>query len=84
MFVPYQKLELQMQYSKDKDISVLVSKAVKSGWSFKSGRKHGSVFSPKGKRLIVPSTPSDMRAYYNFRNQMKKIAITESLPYGNN
>ncbi len=81
MSAPRIYLERIMRYSKDKDISALVSNVLNKGWHYQRGSKHGSIFSPKGSRLIVPTTPSDRRAYYNFRNQLRKIANKESLAH---
>lgn len=66
-----------VRYSKNKDIASLVSGLIKTGWRFANGSKHGSLFSPHGIRQIVPTSPSDRRAYYNFRNQIKHILNKE-------
>ena len=62
-------------YSKDKEISKLVKKLIKLGWSYRRGRKHGLVYAPLGGRVVVPGTPSDKRSFYNFRQQVKRLSI---------
>lgn len=61
-----------MYYSKSKDISKIVKKYVKSGWYFQHGKKHGKLFAPDGSIVIVPSTPSDGRAVYNFLREVRR------------
>lgn len=62
-----------LKLSKDKNINTLVNKLISIGWKYKRRTKHGSIISPKGKQLIIPSTPSDRRAFYNFRNAVRTI-----------
>lgn len=63
-----------MKYSTDKDINKLVRRLVQLGWSVKKGKKHPLLSSPQGKRMPIPSTPSDRRALYNFSKDIKKMA----------
>lgn len=37
------------------------------------GSYHASVISPAGDRLTIPSTPSDYRAWYNFKRGVREI-----------
>jgi hypothetical protein len=63
-----------MKYSKCKEIDSLVSRLVRRGWSFQWGGKHGKVGHPThGGKIIVPKTPSDYRAYLNFRSDVKRL-----------
>ncbi|OZC35136.1 phosphoribosylglycinamide formyltransferase [Marinobacter vinifirmus] len=62
------------RYSSDKNINQTIRSLIKSGWSFRNGRKHSSVISPSGIRLCIPSTPSDYRAWYNFNRDIKHIS----------
>ena len=61
------------KYSNDKDINCLVRKLLKSDWKLRKGKKHLSVISPSGRRLTIPSTPSDRRALKNLKGQIRHI-----------
>ena len=61
------------KYSNSKDINCLIKKLIKQGWSYKVGKKHGRIIAPNGRKLTVPSTPSDCRAYYNFRGDVRGL-----------
>lgn len=61
-----------MRISTDKKISKLVRKRLRSGWRFIKGRKHGKLVAPDGRRFIVPCTPSDYRAFRNFRGDLRR------------
>ena len=63
-----------LRLSKDKNINTLVNEMISVGWKYKRRTKHGSIVSPKGRMLIIPSTPSDRRAFYNFRQAVKVIS----------
>ncbi len=62
------------KYSSDKNINVLVNRLVNHyGWSCKKGR-HPKLITPSGKRLSVPSTPSDKRrAFQNFKHDVRRL-----------
>lgn len=64
-------------YSKDKEISKLVKQLIKAGWAFKQGKKHGLIYAPRGGRIAVPCTPSDRRAYLNFKRNLKRLMTME-------
>lgn len=61
------------RFSTDKDINNLVRDLLSSGWGYQNRKKHTIILSPKGKRIAVPSTPSDRRAYANFRRDINHI-----------
>jgi len=61
------------RYSNNKDINRDVISLIKKGWSFRKGKRHPSIISPAGYRLIIPSTPSDYRSTYNFRSSANKV-----------
>ena len=67
-------LNLKMRYSNDKAVSALVRALVSSGWKYVSGKTHGKLVAPNGRRLAVPGTPGDWRAYLNFRSDIRRIA----------
>ena len=62
------------RYSKNKNIHKIVFKLLKEGWCYRSGKKHGVIISPAGFRMAVPGTPSDSRAYKNFKQSVAMIA----------
>ena len=61
------------KYSGNKDINKLVRGLRKIGWIFRKGKTHGVVISPVGEKLAVPCSPSDRRAFNNFRNDIRKL-----------
>ena len=61
-----------MHYSKDKDIAKVVRMHVRNDWRFHKGKKHGKLVAPDGQRVVVPSTPSDRRAIYNFLGGVRR------------
>ncbi len=61
-----------MYYSKNKDIAKIVRTHVRNGWYFRRGKKHGKLVAPGGRYVIVPSTPSDGRAVYNFLGDLRR------------
>ena len=65
-----------MKYSAGKEIDALVRHLVKSGWQFRHGGKHGRLFAPDGGPILtVPKTPSDRRAFLNFRQDVRRTKI---------
>ncbi len=61
-------------YSKNKDIAKLVRRRLREGWRFQTGKRHNKLISPFGRKFVVPSTPSDRRAYQNFRQDISRVA----------
>lgn len=62
-----------MRYSKDKNIAGLVHTLVRTGWRFQTGGRHGKLTSPGGRSMPVPCTPSDYRAFYNFKHAVRRL-----------
>lgn len=62
-----------MRYSNDKNINQTVIQLVTMGWEVIPGKKHRFLKPPEGPKLAIPSTPSDKRAWYNFKQDVKKI-----------
>lgn len=61
------------KYSSDKNINVLVQQLLKqSRWRIRQGR-HAVLITPTGKRLAVPSSPSDHRAFLNFKHDVRRL-----------
>ncbi|MBA6339603.1 hypothetical protein H4J59_01060 [Colwellia sp. MB02u-10] len=65
------------KFSSDKDINKLVKKLCKLGWEYKNRKKHGALLTPKGKKITVPSSPSDRRAFKNFSSDIRTILCKE-------
>jgi hypothetical protein len=62
-----------MKYCSMKEIDRLVRHLLKKNWRFSRGGKHGRLWPPHGHRSIsVPCTPSDKRAFLNFRQEIRK------------
>ena len=61
------------KFSSCKEIGALVSMKVSQGWSFHIGKRHGKLVSPFGIKLVVPCSPSDYRAFQNFKRDMRAI-----------
>ncbi|WP_103918578.1 hypothetical protein [Candidatus Venteria ishoeyi] len=66
------------KYSNNKEIHHEVCILEKTGWIYRSGKKHGVMISPNGLRLVIPGTPSDHRAVHNFKRDIKHIMKKES------
>lgn len=61
------------KYSKDKNINALVHQLLqRDEWDIRRGR-HPVLTAPTGKRLTVPSTPSDHRAFLNFKLDVRRL-----------
>ena len=61
-------------YSKDKQINDLVIRIEKEKMaSLKRGSKHWILRRADGKFLTIPGSPSDHRAYYNFKSQVRRF-----------
>jgi len=73
-----------MRYSSGKEIHILVRQLIVEGWSFGRGGKHGWLRSPAGQAtLTVPNSPSDRRAFLNFRQdvrRLKRLCMTAAIP----
>ena len=64
-----------MRYCSSPEINHLVAQLVRDGWRFRRGTKHGKLQAPQGHgTLTVPRTPSDHRAWMNFRRDVRHIA----------
>lgn len=62
-----------MKYSKNKAIAAFVQSLIQRGWQFQMGGRHGKLTSPWGRRIPVPCTPGDHRAFQNFKCDIRKI-----------
>lgn len=63
-----------MKFSSDKDINLYTKHLVRHGWIFKRGRKHGKLFSPDSREMVViPSTPSKRRSLQEMLSTVSRI-----------
>jgi predicted RNA binding protein YcfA (HicA-like mRNA interferase family) len=61
-----------VKYCKAPEINTLVAQLVRDGWQFRRGGRHGKLCTPQGTRtLTVPLSPSDHRAWLNFRRDVR-------------
>ncbi len=61
------------KYSNDKNINALVHRLLKQNrWQIRQGR-HPVLIAPTGRRLAVPGTPSDRRAFLNFKHDVRRL-----------
>jgi hypothetical protein len=61
------------KYSKDKNIDSLVCEMLEKGWQPVKRKRHWQVVSPTGIKLTIPVTPSDGRAWMNFRGDVRRV-----------
>lgn len=69
------------KYSSDKDINLLVASLCKSGWTYLKRKKHGLIQAPNGRRLAVPTSPSDWRSSRNFSKALNAL-VNGGGPHG--
>lgn len=68
------------RFSKNKDINKFIKNLINDEhWYCLRGKKHPYLCSPKGKRITIPSTPSDYRAYQNFKKDIMKVILNEAI-----
>jgi predicted RNA binding protein YcfA (HicA-like mRNA interferase family) len=61
------------RFSTDKNIDSLVRELLNEGWQSSKRKRHWQIVSPIGRTLTVPFTPSDNRAWMNFRSDIKRV-----------
>lgn len=67
-------IEIHMKrYSNDSIINSIVKSSLKAGWKIRKGKKHNVLIAPNSRRLAIPSTPSDINAYKNFRSKLNHL-----------
>lgn len=63
-----------MKYCTCKEIDKLVKRLIGQGWIYRWGGKNGRLSSPNGRAMLfVPCTPSDRRAFLNFRRDVRHV-----------
>ncbi|NOI77514.1 hypothetical protein F0224_17670 [Vibrio coralliilyticus] len=61
------------RFSNNKEIQKLVARLIRNGWQCVRGAKHAKLLAPNGKRITVPSTPSDRKAFINFSKDIQRL-----------
>jgi hypothetical protein len=61
------------KYSNDKNVNTLVHELLEKGWQPLKRKRHWQVVSPTGLKLTIPVTPSDGRAFLNFRGDVRRL-----------
>ena len=51
------------KYSTNSKIDKLVKTKIKEGWKVKFGKKHPALIAPNNRRIAIPITPSDYKAF---------------------
>lgn len=66
------------RFSTDTKRDKLVKTKIKEGWKVKFGKKHPALIAPNNRRIAIPITPSDCKAFYSFRLQVKQLMLCHS------
>lgn len=61
------------KFSCNKDINFYVRKLIATGWVYKNRKKHACIIAPLGGKITVPCTPSDRRAFRNFKRDTRHL-----------
>ncbi|OEY70022.1 MULTISPECIES: hypothetical protein [Rheinheimera] len=67
------------KFTSNKDFNVYIKQLCKAGCTFIHGKKHSKLLAPSGKRVVVPSSPSDKRALDNFKRDIRRYCATEAV-----
>lgn len=68
------KLDTIMMVTNNKDMNDLINKLKRMQWRVVLAKKHLKLLPPDSQNtmFVVSKTPSDIRAYRNFKNQIKR------------
>lgn len=67
-----------MKYSRSKDIDCLVQRHIDKGWTYRRGKKHGTLSPPTGgPRVVIPGTPSDSRSLRNLERDIRWAGLSK-------
>ncbi|MDO5070560.1 MAG: phosphoribosylglycinamide formyltransferase [Neisseria zoodegmatis] len=61
------------KFSTNAKINNLVVSLLGLGWKVKKRKKHNILIAPNNRRVAIPSTPSDCRAFWSFSCQIKSL-----------
>jgi predicted RNA binding protein YcfA (HicA-like mRNA interferase family) len=59
-------------YTRCKDMNVVVAKLIKQGWEFTAGA-HGRITHPSGKYLTFSMSPSDKYAFRQLERDVRRL-----------
>ena len=61
-----------VKYTSSKELNAFIHQLVGKDWTYSSGSKHGKIRPPAGYPVLtVPTSPSDRRAFLNFRRDVR-------------
>ena len=60
---------------KNTHLKKYINSILRQGFKTKKGKKHNILIGPNNRRLAIPSTPSDYRAFQNFIHDVKRYLI---------
>ena len=61
------------RWSTDSRINAFVNQKIKDGWTVRKGKKHAVLIAPNQRRIAIPSSPSDCKAYLSFTRYVKYL-----------
>lgn len=70
------------KYSNDKDLNKFIQQIIKMGVvSYKQGKKHNFIFVCDSTKIAIPGTPSDRRAYLNFKTDIHRVLKCQKIHF---
>lgn len=61
------------RFSTDSKINSFVYQLLGNGWQVENRKKHAILIAPNRRKIAIPSTPSDCKAFYSFVRQTKHL-----------
>lgn len=70
------------KYSNDKELNKFIRHLIKNGIaSFKPGKKHDFLLLNQSQKVTIPGTPSDRKAYLNFKTDIHRALLCQRIPF---
>ncbi|AZM38527.1 hypothetical protein KMZ14_09970 [Acinetobacter schindleri] len=70
------------KYSHDKELNKYIRQLIKDGIaSFKPGKKHDFLLVNQIQKITIPGTPSDRKAYLNFKTDIRRALQCQRIPF---
>lgn len=68
------------KYSTDKELNKFIRTLIKNGIvSFKHGKKHNFIILNHSLKITIPGTPSDRKAYLNFKTDIRRALLCQTI-----
>lgn len=67
------------KFTSNKDFNVYIQELCRTGWVYIRGKKHAKLIAPTGAKVVVPGSPSDRRAFDNFKRDVKICYVTDAV-----